>query len=120
MAVKHHCFVSYHDANSTAVKAFIDDFKDVFTAKTVGVTDADDFINSNESDYIMRCIREKYLTTTTVTKERALYETRTGPYRDLNDHDLVEALTFRTEELISREHQVWHSTQREGHSSTKS
>ena len=53
-------------------------------------------------------------------KERALYETRTGPYRDLNDHDLVEALTFRTEELISREHQVWHSTQREGHSSTDS
>ena len=67
MAVKHHCFVSYHDANSTAVKAFIGDFKDVFTAKTVGVTDADDFINSNDSDYIMRCIREKYLTTTTVT-----------------------------------------------------
>ena len=53
-------------------------------------------------------------------KERALYETRTGPYRDLNDHDLVEALTFRTEELISREHQVWHSTQREGHASTDS
>ncbi len=53
-------------------------------------------------------------------KERALYETRTGPYRDLNGPDLVEALTLRTEELISREHQVWHSTQREDHSSTKS
>ncbi len=34
--------------------------------------------------------------------------------------DLIEALTFRTEELISREHQVWHSTQREGHTSTDS
>ena len=67
MAVKHRCFVSYHEANATAVKAFIDEFSDVFTAKTVGVTDADDFINSGDSEYVMRRIREKYLTNTTVT-----------------------------------------------------
>ena len=65
--VKHRCFVSYHEANSIAVRAFIDEFSDVFTAKTVGVTDADDFINSDDSDYVMRRIRENYLSDTTVT-----------------------------------------------------
>ena len=64
---KHRCFVSYHEVNSIAVKAFIDQFSDVFTAKTVGVTDADDFINSEDADYVMRRIREKYLSDTTVT-----------------------------------------------------
>ena len=67
MAVKHRCFVSYHKANSTAVKNFLEEFSDVFTAKTVGVTDEDDFINSEDSEYVMRRIREKYLSNTTVT-----------------------------------------------------
>ena len=67
MAVKHRCFVSYHKVNSTAVKNFIEEFSDVFTAKTVGVTDEDDFINSEDREYVMRRIREKYLSNTTVT-----------------------------------------------------
>ena len=67
MAVKHRCFVSYHKVNSTAVKNFVEDFSDVFTAKTVGVTDEDDFINSEDREYVMRRIREKYLSNTTVT-----------------------------------------------------
>ena len=67
MAVKHRCFVSYHKVNSTAVRNFVDEFSDVFTAKTVGVTDEDDFINSDDRDYVMRRIREKYLSNTTVT-----------------------------------------------------
>ena len=81
MAVKHRCFVSYHKVNSTAVKNFLEEFSDVFTAvknfleefsdvftaKTVGVTDEDDFINSEDSEYVMRRIREKYLSNTTVT-----------------------------------------------------
>ena len=67
MAVKHRCFVSYHKVNSTAVKNFVEEFSDVFTAKTVGVTDEDDFINSEDREYVMRRIREKYLSNTTVT-----------------------------------------------------
>ena len=67
MAVKHRCFVSFHDVNSTAVKNFVEEFSDVFTAKTVGVTDEDDFINSENTEYVMRRIREKYLSNTTVT-----------------------------------------------------
>ncbi len=49
-------------------------------------------------------------------KERAFYDTRTGPYRGLGDDDLAEELTLRTEELISREHQVWQRTQHQRHS----
>ena len=67
MAVKHRCFVSYHKVNSTAVKNFVEEFSDVFTAKTVGVTNEDDFIDSDDRDYVMRRIREKYLSNTTVT-----------------------------------------------------
>ena len=67
MAVKHRCFVSYHKVNSTAVKNFVEEFSDVLTAKTVGVTDEDDFINSDDTEYVMRRIREKYLSNTTVT-----------------------------------------------------
>ena len=67
MAVKHRCFVSHHEMNSTAVKNFVEEFSDVFTAKTVGVTDEDDFINSEDKEYVMRRIREKYLSATTVT-----------------------------------------------------
>ena len=67
MAVKHRCFVSYHKVNSTAVKNFVEEFSNIFTAKTVGVTDEDDFINSEDTEYVMRRIREKYLSNTTVT-----------------------------------------------------
>ena len=67
MAVKHRCFVSHHKVNSTAVENFVEEFSDVFTAKTVGVTDADDFIDSEDTEYVMRRIREKYLSNTTVT-----------------------------------------------------
>ena len=67
MAIKHRCFVSYQKTNATAVKNFIDEFSDVFTPLTVGVTDEDDFIESEDRDYIMRKIREKYLTNSTVT-----------------------------------------------------
>ena len=67
MAVKHRCFVSHHKANATAVSTFIDEFSHVFTAKTVGVSDEDDFINSDDTEYVMRRIREKYLSNTTVT-----------------------------------------------------
>ena len=49
------------------MKNFVEEFSDVFTAKTVGVTDEDDFINSDDREYVMRRIREKYLSNTTVT-----------------------------------------------------
>lgn len=64
---RHKCFVSYHHADQVEVEKFIDTFGDVFVAKALGVSDEDDFIDSNDTDHVMRRIREKYLTDSTVT-----------------------------------------------------
>lgn len=61
------CFISYYAGDSLAVGKFISDFKDVFIAKAIGVTSGDEFINSDNSDYVMSKIREKYLGDSTVT-----------------------------------------------------
>ena len=65
--VRHKCFISYHQADENEVANFINDFDDVFIAKVLGVSDADDFIDSTDTDYVMRRIRELYLTDSTVT-----------------------------------------------------
>ncbi len=62
------CFISYHHTDQAAVNKFIDDFdsrRDVFIARAVGVSQ--DLINSQNTDYIMRRIRELYLADSTVT-----------------------------------------------------
>lgn len=64
---RHKCFVSYHHEDQSEVETFIDTFGEVFIAKALGVSDEDDFINSDDTDYVMRKIREKYLTDSTVT-----------------------------------------------------
>ena len=64
---RHKCFISYHQRDEAEVEAFIETFNDVFIAKVLGVSDDDDFINSKNTDYVMRRIREKYLTDSTVT-----------------------------------------------------
>ena len=60
-------FISHYGADRDAVKKFIDKWSDVFIAKELGVYDDDDFINSNDGDYVMSQIREKYLSDSTVT-----------------------------------------------------
>ena len=67
MAVQHKCFISYDAADMQAVGGFLDEFNDVFIPKAIGVSDADDFINSDNREYVMRGIREKYLSDSTVT-----------------------------------------------------
>jgi hypothetical protein len=64
---RHKCFISYHAADTDEVTQFISDFGTEFIAKTVGVTDEDDFIDSMDSDYIMDQIRSKYLADSSVT-----------------------------------------------------
>ena len=66
-AVRHKCFVSFHQEDETEVEKFIDDFEDVFIPRILGVSDEDDFIDSNDTEYVMDQIREKYLTDSTVT-----------------------------------------------------
>lgn len=63
------CFISYHHDDADEVRAFVDNFSDVFLAYGIGdgVSDEDNFIDSNDTEYVLRRIRERYLSTTTVT-----------------------------------------------------
>ena len=65
--IRHKCFISYHQADEGEVIRFINDFNDVFIPKALGVSDTYDFIDSTDTDYVMRRIRELYLTDSTVT-----------------------------------------------------
>lgn len=64
---KRKCFVSYYAGDRNSVEQFLTDFGDVFIPKVIGVSDGDDFIDSNDSDYVMSQIRQKYLGDSTVT-----------------------------------------------------
>lgn len=64
---RHQCFISYHVDDEAEVTQFLDDFGDQIVATCVGVTADDDFVDSDDTDYIMNRIREKYLGNTTVT-----------------------------------------------------
>lgn len=66
-AIRHKCFVSYHHEDQDEAEKFIEDFHDVFIARAVGVSDEDDFIDSDKPQYVLRRIRELYLTDSTVT-----------------------------------------------------
>lgn len=64
---RHKCFVSYHVADLAEVETFVTDFGSEFIPRSVGVTEDDDFVDSTDTDYIKRRIREKYLADSTVT-----------------------------------------------------
>jgi MTH538 TIR-like domain (DUF1863) len=66
-ATRHKCFISYHADDRAEVEAFLDEFGTEFIARTVGVTEEDDFIDSEDTDYIMDKIRTTYLGDSTVT-----------------------------------------------------
>lgn len=64
----HKCFISYHQEDRFAVARFIrefNQFRPSFIARAVGISQ--DIIDSTDSDYIIRRLREKYLTDSTVT-----------------------------------------------------
>jgi hypothetical protein len=64
---RHKCFVSYHADDADEVEEFLENFGHVFIPRVIGVSDDDDFIDSSDTDYVMDCIRETYLTDSTVT-----------------------------------------------------
>jgi len=64
---RHRCFVSYHADDEDEVTQFMEDFGDQFIGTVVGVTKDDDFVDSDDTDYVMDQIRERYLGSTTVT-----------------------------------------------------
>lgn len=65
--VKRKVFISHFREDREEADKFIDDFKDVFIPKVLGANDNDEFINSENPEYVMRRIREIYLGDSTVT-----------------------------------------------------
>lgn len=62
-------FISYHHADATEVRRFIDRFRAAIIPRGIGdgVSDDDNFVNSTDTDYVLRRIREKYLANSSVT-----------------------------------------------------
>lgn len=68
--VRHKCFISYHHDDHGAVDDFIRTFdhdRDVFIARGLGQEMSEDIINSDDTNYVMKRIRELYLKESTVT-----------------------------------------------------
>ena len=70
MAVRRKCFISYHHADQAYVDAFVkhyDHGQNLFIARGLGASMSTDIIDSNDTTYVMRRIRQLYLFDSTVT-----------------------------------------------------
>lgn len=70
MTIRHKVFISYHHDDQDEVEDFVQTFdheRDVFIARALGVEMDQDIIDSDNTDYVMRRIRELYLKDSTVT-----------------------------------------------------
>ncbi len=68
--IQRRCFVSYHHADQDEVDEFIrtfDHWHSLFSARGLGQEMSSDIVNSTDTDYVMRAIRERYLKGTSVT-----------------------------------------------------
>ncbi|MCB9450125.1 MAG: TIR domain-containing protein [Anaerolineaceae bacterium] len=68
--VRHKVFISYHHADQDEVDNFINTYdhdKDVFIARALGAGLDETIIQSDDTDYVMRRIRELYLKDSTIT-----------------------------------------------------
>lgn len=68
--VRRKVFISHYKGNVTAARNFIDKWaydEEVFIPKQLSVYDDEDFISSNNTDYVMSQIRKKFLGDSTVT-----------------------------------------------------
>ena len=68
--VRHRCFISYHHDDQKEVGNFIDTFdheRKVFIARRLGTGMQHDIIDSDDTDYVLRRIRELYIKDSTVT-----------------------------------------------------
>lgn len=69
MAVRRKCFISYHHDDEVVVDAFVrtfDNTGDVFIVRRLGAMPGD-IVDSTDTDYVMRRIREDYIKDSTVT-----------------------------------------------------
>lgn len=68
--VRRKCFISYHHADQTEVDQFVRNFQHeqgAFIARGLGEEMSSDIIDSSDTDYVMRRIRELYLQGSSVT-----------------------------------------------------
>ncbi|MDR0479523.1 MAG: TIR domain-containing protein, partial [Burkholderiaceae bacterium] len=62
--VRRKCFISYHHADQIEVDKFVKEFdhkRDLFISRGLGTEMSQDIIDSTDTDYVMRRIRELYL-----------------------------------------------------------
>ncbi len=64
---RHKCFLSYHSEDAEEALAFVEQYGSVFIPRVIGLTDDDPDIQSDDTDYVMGKIRDKYLADSTVT-----------------------------------------------------
>jgi len=67
--VRRKCFISYHHADQEEVDKFVRTFdheRNIFIS-LLGKEMSQDIIDSTDTDYVMRRIRERYLSDSTVT-----------------------------------------------------
>ena len=67
---KRKVFITFYKGDRTEVDAFIEKWathEEVFIPKALGVSNNDDFIDSDDPEYVMSQIRRKYLSDSTVT-----------------------------------------------------
>jgi hypothetical protein len=68
--IRHKTFITYHHDDEDEVIDFVNEFdyyRDIFIARGIGEGMPGDVINSSDTVYVMRRIRELYLTNSTVT-----------------------------------------------------
>jgi hypothetical protein len=68
VAIRHKCFLSHHGDDRDQLQDFIDEFdegQDAFITRSI--TMPEDIIDSDDPDYVMRKIRERFLKDSTVT-----------------------------------------------------
>ncbi len=65
--VKRNVFLTYHHADQAEVEEFVTSFRSSFNEMRVLSVSDDDAIDSNDTDYVLRTIREKYITGTSAT-----------------------------------------------------
>lgn len=63
------CFISYHHDDEREVQTFLDTYSnaEVFTHRALGLDMANDIVDSHDTEYVMRRIRELYMQNTSVT-----------------------------------------------------
>lgn len=69
MAARRKCFITYHHADDAVVQRFVETFDhsgDVFIVRRLGEM-PNDIVDSTNTDYVMRRIREDYIKDSTVT-----------------------------------------------------